>query len=419
MSRFRPTHSLPALVLSLLTLLGASSQAFAQDDSRWINVLEGEALIGYSEISGRDGTFSSIDSWLVSPTLKIDDQSYWINLYNGTFNRSAQVVSTEEGGRQSETTQSHSLSTSYKREVREGWSLRPLVFADWVFVNETEDEDFGDGLYDYQQVGAGIESVWDTLKTEDRQNEVKFGFRYLNRQYPNYHSLLALFNPNGAVEDDEKDLNGYKFNLGHKSRSKTGWSSGIEGILFFKDYTDKKTINFNGSLTGEGREDWVEQINGFVSHPINENWTFALDGQAAFNQSNLDFYDTHNTILPADDNFLKNYFDYFSFLVKPSFTYTHPWGNDGRNLTWTTDYSFYALHYEGRKAQNTAGTYGTEDEQDYVHSVSSKLSVPITKNLSWVAYGSYVSAESNQEYEAFYLYDYDLWTAVTGVSIKY
>lgn len=373
---------------------------------------------GYSEIAGRDGTFSSIDSWLVSPTLKVNDDLYWINLYNGTFNRSAQVVATEEGGRQSETTQSHSLSTSLKYEIRDGWSIRPVLFADWIFVNETEDEDFGEGLYDYRQLGGGLESTWTTRKTDDREDDLRLGFRYLNREYPNYQSLLSLFNPNGAVETDEKDLRGYKFNLSHRSRAKNGWSAGLEGIFFYKDYTDKHTIDGNGILTGDGRQDFIEQINAFISHPLGSSWTFTLDGQAAFNQSNLDFYDTHNTAALADDNFVKDYFDYFSFLAKPSFTYARPWG-DGKRLLWTTDYSFYALHYPGRKAQDPAGFYGADDQQDYVHTVSSKVSVPITQNVSWIAYGSYTVADSNQEFEAFYLYDYELWTAVTGVSFKY
>ena len=407
------------LLLAALPLYASGSvSALAAEQSPLITVLEAEILGGYSQIEGRNGEFSSIDSWLFSPTLKLNDSLYWINLYNGSYNRSAQVVAQEEGGRQTDTTQTHHLSTALKYDVNDTWSLRPLFFTDWIFVNETEDEDFGEGLYDYRDIGGGIESAWVTLKTKEKEDTVRLGFRYLDRTYPNYHSLLSSFNPNGSVETDEKDLNGYKVNLGYDGRSQQGWSWGLEGIFFYKDYTDKKTINSNGIRLSDTREDFVEYLNVTASHPVGPDWTFSLDGQMTFNQSNLDFYDTHNTLALGDDNFLKDYFDYFSFLARPALTYRRAWGQD-RTFIFTADYTFYALHYPGRKTQNVSGVYQAEDEQDYQHTFSAKVNVPITANISWVAYGNYTLADSNQKFEAFYLYDYNLWTAVTGFSIKY
>ena len=404
------------LVIPIMTL-GAFS-AHAEEKSPFITVLEGEFLGGYSQIEGRDGEFSSIDSWLFSPTIRLNDSLYWINVYNGSYNRSAQVVAQEEGGRRTDTTQTHDLSTALKYNVNETWSLRPLFFADWVFVNETEDESFGEGLYDYRDIGGGLESAWVMQKTQEKEDTLTLGFRYLDRTYPNYQSLLSLFNPNGSIETNEKDLDGYKVNLGYDSRSKDAWSWGAEGIFFYKEYTDKKTINSNGIRLSNTREDFVEYLNLFVSHPLNAEWTFALDGQMVFNQSNLDFYDTHNTLALADDNFLKNYFDYFSFLARPSLVYRRAWEGD-RQFVFAADYTFYALHYPGRKVQNVSGVYQADDQQDYAHTFSAKVNVPITKNVSWVVYGNYSIADSNQKFESFYLYEYNLWTAVTGISVKY
>ena len=407
------------LLISLPLMVPATALATAEEKSPFITVLEGEFLGGYSQIEGRDGTFSSIDSWLFSPSVKISDSLYWINIYNGSYNRSAQVVAQEEGGRQTDTTQTHNLSTAFKYNVNDTWSLRPLFFANWTFVNETEDEDFGEGLYDYRDIGAGIESAWVLASEKKKEDTLRLGFRFLDREYPNYQSLLSLFNPNGSVETNEKDLNGYKINLGYDSRSAEDWSWGLEGIFFYKDYADKKTIDSNGiRSTSETREDFVEYLNAFLAHPLNADWTFRLDGQAVLNQSNLDFYDTHNTLTPADDNFLKNYFDTYSFQMTPALTYRREWAKD-RVFVFTADYAFYALHYPGRKAQNAAGVYQPDDQQDYTHTFSAKASVPLTANISWVVYGNYSIATSNQKFEAFYLYDYNLWTAVTGISIKY
>ncbi len=408
-----------SLLLALTSGLALCPEALSASKEALFYVLEAEALGGYSSITGHQGTFSSIDNWLVSPTLKLNDGLYWINIYNGSYNRSAQVVAQEEGGREANTTQQHSLSSSFKFKINESWSLRPLFFTDWIFVNQTNDEDFGDGLYDYRDIGGGIESSWTTLDTKDRKDELRLGFRYLNREYPNYQSLLSLFDPNGAIETNEKDLNGYKINLGHDSRSRNDWSWGLEGIFFYKDYTDKKTINSNGiRSTGDTREDIVEYLNAHLSHPLGKEWGFRLDGQFAANQSDLDFYDTHNTLALGDDNFLKDYFDTVSFLARPALTYTRNIKKD-MDFVLSANYSFYALLYPGRKAQNVSGVYQTDDQRDFTHTFSVKASYPITDHLSWVALGSYTIADSNQKFENFYLYSYDLWSAVTGISLKF
>ncbi len=411
-------RNLAVSLLIFISIVGSYSNARADSKDPFIYVLEGEALGGYSKTSGRNGIFATVDNWLFSPTVRLSDNLHWINIYNGSYDRETQVISQEEGGAPANTTQEHNLTSSLKYDVNDSWSLRPLFFVDWVFVNETKDEKFGKGLYDYRDIGGGIESQWITLKTKDRQDDVRLGFRYLNREYPNYLSLLSLYDPNGSAETHEKDLNGYKFNLSHDTRVKQGWSWGAEGIFFYKDYTDKKTINFNGIRTNDNRQDFVEYLNIYASRPLNEEWTFRLNSQFAINESNLDFYDTHNTPTFADDNFIKNYYDYFSFLAQPVLTYTKNIEKD-KDLLVTASYAFYAVHYPGRKIQDISGNYLTPDEQDYTHTFTAKASYPLTKNISWVLSGTYTLSDSNQKFESFYLYNYELWTAVTGISFKF
>ncbi len=421
----RSSHC-PILPVLALVILFGHSVVYAEDsasapkkENPFILVMEGEALGGYSDIEGRDGVVASIDNWLVSPTLKLSDNIHWINLYNGSYNRSAQVVAQEEGGRQTQSTQSHALTTALKWNVNDTWALRPLFFTDWVFVNETEDESFGNGLYDYRDIGGGLESSWVLSNNKESREETRLGFRYLDRTYPNYQSLLSLFNPNGTQEVNEKDLRGYKANLSYDHRSKSGWSRGLEIVSFFKDYTDKRTIDFNGIRSAsKTREDFAQYVNGYVSHPLTPGFLFRLDGQFTLNDSNLDFYDTHNTASFADDDFIANYFDTTSFLLRPGLTYAKRLA-PGKNLTITVDYAFRALLYPDRKTQNSLGVYRNEKERDLTHTFSGKVSVPLTNQFSWVNFFSYTIADSNQEFESFYLYNYNLWTAATGISFKY
>lgn len=396
-------------------MLSLTATAYALGRDSFFGVLEAEILGGYSEIPGVSSTGSSIDKWTVSPNLKLSDSTYWLNVYYGTFDRSSQVAPQEEGGRESEMSMSHSLSTAIKHNINPDWSLRPLLFVDWVFVNETRDEDFGDGLYDYRDWGGGIESAWTLSRGKDRQNELRLGFRIFDREYPNYFSLITEI---GGQEEKEKDFIGYKTNLSYDSFSREGWGWGAESVTLYKDFTDKQTIDFNGIRQGETREDILQYFNMNLTHPVTSQIRFRLDGQFAVNFSNLDFYDTRNTVSLADDHFEKNYFDYYGFSIKPSFIYSRDLG-ESKIFSVQLSYLFNALIYTDRNVQNPSGAYQSEEERDYTHTLSVRTSYPITPNISWVNLFNYTVAASNQEFEQFYLYDYDLWNILSGISFKY
>ncbi len=119
-----------------------------------------------------------------------------------------------------------------------------------------------------------------------------------------------------------------------------------------------------------------------------------------------------------DDTFVADYFDYYSFMVKPSLVYQKAIAPD-KNLIVVGSYSFTVQPYTGRKIQNASGVYQSDEELDMIHTFSAQLSYPLTKYVSWVTVANYTIADSNQKYEAFYLYSYDSWSAVTGFSFKY
>lgn len=406
--------------LALFSFL-ACPRALALEKDSFFYLLDGQFLGGYSKISGKQGQASTADQWSLSPNLQlIKGVLYWINVYNGSYNRTSQVTSQEEGGQQTQSTQSHNLTTAFKYHINKNWSVRPLFFAGWNYVNETKDESFGNGLYDYRDIGGGLESTWLLHASKSSSDQIVAAFRYFDRHYPNYSSLLSLFDPRSQVaEEHEKDFTGYKHSLSYDNINSTEWSWGAEGILLYKDFDDKRTIDLNGIRSvDETRQDTLSNLNLYVSHPISPQWRWRLYGQFALNLGNLDFYDTHNTTSLTDDTFVADYFDYYSLMMKPSLVYQKEIIKD-KNLVVSGAYSFTAVHYPGRKVQNTSGIYQSDEEQDYSHTFSSQLNYPLTKYVSWVTVGSYTIADSNQEYEAFYLYSYDSWTAVTGFSFKY
>ena len=404
--------------LSAFFLLISAVPASAFEKEKFFGFANGEFLGGYSQVEDRDGIGTAVDRWELSPNYKSSDTFYWLNVYNGSYDRSSQVVAQEEGPRLTQETQTHSLSTAFKIYVDPDWSLRPTFFSDWVFVSETRDEDFGDGLYDYHDLGGGLESVRVLSKTESGRHELRAGYRFFEREYPNYQSLLYIFNSNASPETNEKDFAGHKFNLGYDVMNREEWSWGIEGIMLYKDYHDKRTINSDGALQNDTREDFLSYLNVNVSHAINEKWRFRLDGRLVNNESNLDFNDTHSTSTLGDDDFVSDYFDYTLALARPTFTYSNLLGED-RTLVFSASYALQFQHYPGRTAQDVTGDYTAEEQEDWSHTLSTRFSYPLTKNWAWVSTASYSTVSSNQDYQATYLYSYDMWSVLTGVSVSY
>ncbi len=408
------------LSLTLFNLIW-TTHSYALEKDAFFYLLDGQFLGGYSKVNGKSGDLSTSDSWDISPNVKIiKDVLYWINVYSGSYDRTSQVTSQEEGGLRTESTQSHNLTTALKYYINKNWYLRPTFFTDWSFVNETKDESFGNGLYDYRDIGGGIESTWILEASKAVSRQVIAGFRYYDRHYPNYVSLLSQFDPRAQVtEEHEKDFAGYESTLSYDSKDFTGWSWGAEGILLYKDFSDKRTIDENGIRAADSyRQDYLTNINLYVGHPITDTVQWRLDGQFAVNTSNLDFYDTHNTTSLTDDTFVRSYYDYFSFNVKPSLIYQKEIAK-GKTILASVSYSFLAQHYPGRKTQDPAGIYQDQKEQDYTHTFSAEFRYPLTQYVSWVTVGNYTIADSNQKYEAFYLYSYDEWNVLTGFSFKY
>lgn len=413
----------PLIAVVLLTLGWAQAPGSAAESpkerERFFYFLEGDLLGGYSKIQGREGLFAASGRWLASPVVRLWDRFHWINLYTGSYDRSSQVVAQEEGGRQSEETLTHGLNSAFRWEFAEGWAVRPLVFADWVYVKETDDEDLGDGLYDYRDLGGGLELTRTLAKTETSRLEARTGGRIFEREYENYLSLVSLFDPNGSPEVHEKDFTGYKWNIALQSDRKEGWSAGAEYILLYKDFTDKRTINSNGiRSTDETREDFVHYLMLNASHPLPAGFRLRLDVQLSHNDSNLDFYDTRNTAGLGDDTFVPGYFDYLSVTAGPSIGYRRQIGEE-RFFEASVGYAYTNLSYSDRKAQDAAGVYGTDEEEDEKHVFSARTSVPLTRHLAWISSVSYTIADSNQKFENFYLYNYESWTALSGLSFRY
>ncbi|MDD5737516.1 MAG: hypothetical protein PHH20_04415 [Candidatus Omnitrophica bacterium] len=409
------------LILSVVLLLFTFSTTTCTAEEKKITPIGNfQALGGYSDSNKSDGLWGYNISGSYAPTVKLNDTQYLIPLYSGAFERMRQYITQEEGGRFYNMWQLHNASLALRTKHSEEWVSRFGGIATWNLLKETQDEEFGKGLYDYRDFGFTFDLRQTVTMPAQKEHIYDMGFEYFRRTYPNYRSLISLASTT-APEVNEKDFDGFKFSWGYEDLSKSGLSWDIKPSLLLKSFIDKKLINEDGTLNGSSkRKDYVLTNDMGFDMPVFGNDRFVLsgDGNVTYNHSNLDLYDSRGTLILNDDIYTERYYSFLSASAYPYITYYHPIGKD-KILALRGGYSFLYRHYPGRKAQEVNGDYTDSKQHDREHAVHFSSSYPITKELSWVTYFDYSWVKSNQKYEQFYTYTYNIYQVQSGISVQF
>lgn len=396
-----------------LTLAALCANAFAEESPSGAWILQGESLFGYSEVSDADsGDFDTSNRWLISRSQKLSELDRLILAYNGDFSQSQVFVTQEEGSRESDQILSHHWNAAVRHSLAERLALRPSFFYDVVAIKETSDETLGDGLYDYEDIGGGFDFS-DPGSEEDSSGRTwRSGFDFFFRSYPRYSSLVSQFDPNSSLEKNEKDFTGYRIHgrFGQKLAETLLGEIKLSGLL--KDFRDKRTINANGIRLEDNREDFFGEAEASLRWSLSPGWVLSLASALRQNVSNLDYYDTRNTASLGDDRFFEGYYDYLQYAFGPELL----WRSKESGVRASVGYDFERTFYFGRNAQDLAGNLLFEDQVDQKHSVKARLEWPLTEHWRWVSAAAFEDHGSNQKNETTYRYNYEVWSATSGLS---
>jgi hypothetical protein len=384
---------------------------------RLIPLIDITALGTYSKLSGGSDIGGANIRGTVAPALRIDRQNYIIPVYYGSYKREQEVITEEEGGRLYNETMDHNATLEYKHILDEKVTLKINGLLRTHFVNE-EDYSWSDGLYDYEDWGAGGSIEYAFEKSGSKRSSASLGAEYYHRAYPNYKSLIALATVT-APEEDEKDYNGYRPILRYMYMDKNIKCSAMYSPLY-KDYDDKKVIDTNGVLKDTQREDWFHYSKLELSYlPDGSNIAFGVDLTGIIVDSNQNYYDSKGTVTLGDDVFTDDYYSFKSLALNPKLTYIHKLADKNRPATVTVGYAYQIRDYDNRKIQNVGGAYQGDEQQDKSHKVHLQGVYPLTEHVSLVCAANYTKAKSNMKYETYYLYNYESYFAGAGIRIKY
>jgi hypothetical protein len=355
---------------------------------------------------------------VISPAYRFSDTNLFVLMYTGTYYKKLDFYSDLVGPRERTEFQSHTITPTLKLDFGKDrrYSVIPSFFFTRTYNKDVEGGGWGDGLYNYKDIGGGLDFKIRGLGYKGEEGELRFGGQYYERTYPNYASLLDLATGN-AIERDERDYDGLLARGGYRWGDAIGLAWSADYFFLRKELEGKKVVDSNGFLTGEGQDDYQHNFDLRFSYvpDTQPGLRFGLDLNGSLYRSNQNYYDGRGTLTLADDVPIPDYYDYDSYTIRPSVSYLLPM----IPLTPTLSYAYQKTDYTNRPAQNSNGTYKHETQEETQNSISFDLRYGFTERVSIYGRFQYLNVSSNNDDESVYSYNHELYSYYAGLSLRY
>lgn len=411
------------LLLSAILSFISPSDSYPFTDkevkSRIIPIYDITVYETYSASDSGSGEWGLNAVGVVAPALRLSEKAYILPMYQGGYQKQFQVVNEDEGYRRYSENQFHNGSVSCYQKLTNYLSGKITGIFRLQLNNETNDEKWGEGLYDYRDIGGSFDLNYKFPQAKEMIGEFFGNFEYYMRIYPNYESLISLTSLM-APETHEKDYNGYQMVYGYRVTAPKFMSEAKYSLLI-KYYLDKRVVEDLGILNMDAkRQDYVHMGTLGLTIPVEKNLLLSLTANGIYNMSNQNYYDTRGTTLDWTDDILTNkYYDYYSFGGGPNIVFKVPVPRSKNEYTVSAGYDFTYRRYVERKAQESDSTYTSDREVDMLHTIRASLRYPLTKHLAMVTSGDYTISTSNMDYNRYYRYNYNLLRISCGINMRY
>ncbi len=388
---------------------------------RVLFIADFSAFFTESDLSGAGSLEGASVNGLLAPAYMLDDTTYFIFMYDGRYYKKREMYSDDVGTRQRSEFQQHTIQPMLRKDFGERvrYSITPSAFWTWTYNKDAETAGWSDGLYNYRDVGGGLE--FDMREAFSEDGKLSLGAQYYRREYPNFASLLSITGLDTAAgiatERWEKDYHGILGTAGYSCVKPLGFSWETEYSLLYKTLDDKKVVDSNGVLTAEEQEDYVHSLdlNFWHTLDIDGGLKLGLDLNGTMYRSNQNFWDERIAGLFSSQKFTKDYYDYNSYRISPNISYTFAL----IPLTPSLSYAYQRTEYTDRKAKYSNGDYANDEQYDTQDEIELSLRYDLTDNWSIKAQWQTIVARSNSEDERVYRYDYQIDNYSIGVMYKY
>lgn len=345
-----------------------------------------------------------------SPAMKLGENHDLIPVYSMNYSGTQDVQELAGGGVLTRKRQTHTFSLKYVY-TSEFNKYKPRFSYSKAFVQETNDEDWGDGLFDYATLSAGIDA-----EQERPHGTFTESYDYYSVSYPNYSSLLSQ----SQTVIDTTTFNELSANAGADTMDNTNHRFGFTYAWFPEPLTMQAGYDFTWRKYGD--QPVVDSVGAFKSDKRSElaqNWSvkaamapkpFYLSAKARVGwlSSNQNSYDSSRT------KYIEDYYSYVDVSVSPAATLALKNGVQiGFGLDWRR------LYYLGRLSQDVSGGYNTGKIRQTFWLTSLSARYPVMQRFYVRGAYNYQVSTSNMRYEDNYRYNYRASTYLLGLEWEF
>ncbi|MCK5106872.1 MAG: hypothetical protein KAQ76_04855 [Elusimicrobiales bacterium] len=364
-------------------------------------------------IDGDATSFEGNANLFMSPNIKISDKHEFVPVYAGYYSGVQDIQELAGGGILTRERQGHALSFKYVRSNNFN-KIKPRISYSKELVKETNDEEWSDGLFDYNTMSLGIE-----FEQERPYGTFSQSYDFFQVKYPNYSSLISQ----SATVIDSTTFNQLSSNAGENTMDNTNHAATFAFTWFpepfvmkaaysltYTNYTDQAIV---GDATGssyfksEKRKDMTNTLRYSLwrdAKPL----SFALKSHFTYLSSNQNSYDATNS------KYTEDFYTYYQIGAGPSANLNlNNGGSFLLGLNWEKTF------YNGRYTQDASGGY--RNSKIYQTAWVSRFSLiyPIMKGISLKTTYSYQVSNSNMRYEANYRYNYRASNFLMGLNWEF
>lgn len=350
----------------------------------------------------------------LAPSLQFTDELSLIPTYSGAYRGTKNVTELVGGGTLYQEAQDHLLALRLINQVSESFKMKINTSYKLELLQETKDESWGKGLFDYYKIAAGIEGEKKFFPETAGFESLTGGYGYYSLKFMNYASLAeAKYGKEVAPGKNTLDFNAHEIYLYNKFVFGPNMRLKINYTFTYKDFVDQKLITNTGDYSSDKRKDQIHFLDLLVSrfHRSREKLKFigfvGMDMVSC--KSDQDHYDVKKT------KFIPKYYDYLELAIKPGINIF--FGKKGQGIDFSYEYA--SRNYSERLAQNDAGDYLTEKINTKNSTIALGTTYPLHKKINLRLQVNYLVSSSNMKYEKVYRYNYNTTNYFMGVSWEY
>lgn len=357
-------------------------------------------------------SFSGNADLTFTPAVKLDDDASLVPTIAAQYRRTREVRELVGGGFLTQESLSSLAGLRYVRKLDEAWSLKPGVAYRNELLNETEDEELGNGLFDYHKVSLTVEAERRGERWNLRPAVSAYGVRYYH-----YHTLSSSESDLGAeinAGDRVLDFNAYDaaFSAEHLLAEDT--VLGFSALASWRPFLDQNIVQEDGTYLDSRRRDWY--LLGAASAQKQLPKWGPLESAAGLTVSYAHLLSNQNSYDASRTEFIPDYYSYGEVTASPQ-AGLRLW----EKLSATLGYEWARRRYASRLVQTEDGSYSSTGDKAWLvtHTLSAQLSYPVYKGLSLKTQASYRLSRSNVTYEGSYRYNYESAHYFTGIGLAF